>query len=148
MSSGFFLSNSDFLKLSERTQADILNIVTGGQSQAIESEYSGGAADLSSLQATNFVNGLSHKTRNVLKVILELEGVESGFWMGDLEYALKCDSQSLSGVWSGLTRRIRTVANDKSAYLIDWEWSEEMNSYRGTFNTVTLKNLKIALNVR
>ncbi|MBP6518669.1 hypothetical protein [Shewanella sp.] len=148
MSSGFYISKEDFVKMPERTQSDILNTVTGGQSETSETEYKGSAADLSSLQAATLVKGLSSKTRNVLKTIVELPYIEKGFWEADLAYELKCKPESLSGVWSGLTRRTRTITSDKSAYLIDWKWDEEMEGNLGSLNTVTLKNLKIALNVR
>ena len=74
------------------------------------------------MQATQFVKGLSGKSRNVLKTILEIKGVESGFWMKTLAVVLMVEADSLTGVWSGLTRRSRTVTGDENAYLIDWVW--------------------------
>lgn len=149
MNSGFFISRSDFQKMSERTQEEILSAVTGEDSSPQSAlDYSGLAADLSSLQATQFVKGLSGKSRNVLKAILEIKGVESGFWMKTLAVTLMVESDSLTGVWSGLTRRSRTVTGDENAYLIDWVWHEEEEDYFGTLNNVTIKNLKKAMNIR
>ncbi|MDA8501768.1 hypothetical protein NNO02_04810 [Citrobacter sp. Awk 2] len=149
MNSGFFISRSDFQKMSERTQAEILSAVTGeDNSQHSEPDYSGLAADLSSLQATQFVKGLSGKSRNVLKAILEIKDVESGFWMKTLAVTLSVEADSLTGVWSGLTRRSRTVTGDANAYLIDWVWREQEEDYFGTLNAITIKNLKKAMNIR
>lgn len=148
MNSGFFISRSDFQKMSERTQDEILSAVTGEEnSQQTITDYSGLAADLSSMQATQFVKGLSGKSRNVLKTILEINGVESGFWMKTLAEILMCEADSLSGVWSGLTRRGRTVTGDENAYLIDWVWHEQEQDYFGTLNTITIKNLKKAMKI-
>lgn len=149
MNSGFFISRSDFQKMSERTQDEILSAVTGeDSSQQPTPDYSGLAADLSSLQATQFVKGISGKSRSVLKAILEIKGVESGFWMSTLAVTLMVSADSLTGVWSGLTRRSRTVTGDENAYLIDWVWHEAESDYFGTLNTVTIKNLKKAMNIR
>lgn len=148
MSSGFFVSSTDFLMMSERTQSEILNVTTGRGAQQSSSDYDGAAADLSTLQATQLVRGLSAKTRNVLKTIVEMNDVESGFWMGQLAKTLKCEADSLSGVWSGLTRRTRTITGDENAFLIDWVWFEEQEEYFGTLDAVTIKNLRSALNVR
>ncbi len=148
MNSGFLISNTDFLKMSERTQSEILNAVTGRNSQQSTSGYGGDAADLSTLQATQLVKGLSSKTRNVLRTIVELKDVESGFWMAELAKVLECEADSLAGVWSGLTRRTRTITGDENAFLIDWVWHEEEKDYVGTLDTVTIKNLRSTLNVR
>lgn len=148
MSSGLFISSSDFLKMSERTQSEILNVATGRNNQQSISDYDGTAADLSTLQATQLVRGLGTKSRNVLKAIIEMKGIESGFWMEQLAKALKCEADSLSGVWSGLTRRTRTITGDENAFLIDWVWTEEKKDYFGTLDAVTIKNLRSALNVR
>ncbi|MFJ5339894.1 hypothetical protein ACIPSQ_13645 [Pectobacterium parvum] len=148
MDSGFFISRTAFQKMSERAQDEIMSAVTGeDNSHQATQEYSGLAVDLSSLQATQFVKGLSSKSRNVLKVILEIKGVESGFWLKSLAVALMCESGSLSGVWSGLTRRSRTVTGDENAHLIDWVWDEKEEDYFGTLNTVAIKNLKKAMNL-
>jgi len=149
MNSGFFISRSDFQKMSERTQDEILNAVTGGDSSPqSEPDYSGLAVALNSMQATQFVKGLSGKSRNVLKTILEIKGVESGFWMKTLAVVLMVEADSLTGVWSGLTRRSRTVTGDENAYLIDWVWHEEDDDYFGTLNNVTIKHLKKAMSIR
>jgi len=88
------------------------------KSDDIFEENGEGPTDLPSLQAGRLVRGLSGKSRSVLKAILEHSDSSNGFWCEDLASELRVDISDLTGVWSGLTRRIRTVTGSPDAYLI------------------------------
>ena len=103
-------------------------------------------AHLSSLQAERLVRGLSDKSRSVLKAILESEDGELGFWCKSVAEELGFDVSELSGVWSGLTRRTRTVSDDSDAYLIGWAWDEGRDDYYGKLHPTTYRNCKKAMN--
>jgi len=88
------------------------------KSDDIFEENGEGPTDLPSLQAGRLVRGLSGKSRSVLKAILEHSDSSNGFWCEDLASELRVDISDLTGVWSWLTRRIRTVTGSPDAYLI------------------------------
>ena len=46
------------------------------------------------------------------------------FQIADVAKAIGVQPSGLSGVWGGLTRRLKTVTGDSDAYLIDWTKSE------------------------
>ncbi|OKO98151.1 hypothetical protein [Xenorhabdus eapokensis] len=152
---GIMVSKEDFAKLSERTREELLELVTNSINGHIVSENITNneeepwePTDLSSIQAAKFVKGLGEKSRRVLKTILEVGKGEKGeFWCKDVAKKLDIKSESLTGVWSGLTRRIRSVTEDEDACLFDWQPDDNRCDYQGTFHEVTYKNLKKVLNI-
>lgn len=145
--SGIFLSLFDLQKLSAGARSEVLALITEGVGENIFEENGEGPTDLSSLQAEKLVRGLSNKSRSVLKAILENSDSSNGIWCEDLASELELDVTDLTGVWSGLTRRIRTVSGSSDAYLISWAWDDERQDYYGKMHTTTFKNCKKALNI-
>ena len=145
--SGFFLSSNDFSQLSQSSKDEILMIVSGQKIQNVYENTKDGPIDLSSLQAEKLVRGLSDKSRAVLKLIIESNDGEHGFWCKNVAKELNIDVSELSGVWSGLTRRTRTVSDDSEAYLIAWAWDDNANDYYGKLHTITYNNCKKAMNL-
>lgn len=145
--SGIFLSLADLQKLSSGARSEVMAVITEGIDEDIFEENDEGPTDLSSLQAEKLVRGLSSKSRSVLKAILENSNSSNGFWCEELASELKVDVTELTGVWSGLTRRIRTVTGSPDAYLISWAWDDEKQDYYGKMHTTTFKNCKKAVNI-
>jgi len=145
--SGIFISFLDLKKFSSGTRKEILALVTEDRVEDIFEESSEGPTDLSSLQAEKLVRGLSSKSRTVLKAILENGDTLNGFWCEELASELKIEVTDLTGVWSGLTRRIRTVTGSPEAYLISWAWDDERQDYYGKMHTATFNNCKKAVNI-
>lgn len=145
--SGIFLSLIDLQKLSASARSEVLALITEGMDDNIFEENGEGPTDLSSLQAEKLVRGLSGKSRSVLKAILENSDSSNGFWCEELASELGVDISDLTGVWSGLTRRIRTVTGASDAYLISWAWDEEHQDYYGKMHATTFKNCRKAVNI-
>ena len=146
MTSGIFLSREDLMLLSDQAKEEVLALATGDSVSSVYEESEDGPTDLSSLQAERLVRGLSDKSRSVLKVILESEDGERGFWCKSIAKELGLDVSELSGVWSGLTRRTRTVSDDSEAYLIGWAWDDDRDDYYGSLHSTTYRNCKKAMN--
>jgi len=145
--SGIFLSLIDLQKLSAGARSEVLALIAEGVDEDVFEENGEGPTDLSSLQAEKLVRGLSSKSRSVLKVILENSDSSNGFWCEELASELEVDVADLTGVWSGLTRRIRTVTGSPDAYLVSWAWDDERQDYYGKMHTTTFKNCKKAVNI-
>lgn len=145
--SGIFLSLIDLQKLSAGARSEVLALIAEGVDEDVFEENGEGPTDLSSLQAEKLVRGLSSKSRSVLKAILENSDSSNGFWCEDLASELEVDIADLTGVWSGLTRRIRTVSGSSDAYLISWAWDDDRQDYYGKMHSTTFKNCKKAVNI-
>jgi len=145
--SGIFLSLIDLQKLSAGARSEVLALIAEGVDEDVFEENGEGPTDLSSLQAEKLVRGLSSKSRSVLKAILENSDSSNGFWCEDLASELEVDVADLTGVWSGLTRRIRTVSGSSDAYLISWAWDDDRQDYYGKMHSTTFKNCKKAVNI-
>jgi len=74
--------------------------------------------DLSPAQFKQFIDGCSDKSKAALKAMVE--GPTSTFKVASVAKAAGCAPTELTGVWSGLTKRVRTVTGDRKAYL--WRW--------------------------
>lgn len=146
MMSGVFLSRDDLLLLSDSARDEVIALVTEESISGVYDESEDGPSDLSSLQSERLVRGLSDKSRSVLKAILESEDGERGFWCKVIAKELGFNVSELSGVWSGLTRRTRTVSDDPDAYLISWALDEERDDYYGKLHPTTYRNCKKAMN--
>jgi hypothetical protein len=76
--------------------------------------------DLSPAQFKQLVDGCADKTKAALKAMVE--GPTSTFKVASIAKAAGCGPNELSGVASGITKRVRTVTGDRKAYL--WIWGE------------------------
>ena len=99
-------------------------------------------AELGIQAARAFLQGCSARTREVLAAI-----VQSGdsFSLRQLEIDTRAEEGSLRGVWTGLTKRTRTITGDDEAYLIQWSEQAEDGDYTGRLTPVTLNAFKRAL---
>jgi len=147
MTSGIFLSREDVMSLSDSAKEEVMALATGESISGMYEETEDGPSDLSSLQAEKLVRGLSDKSRSVLKAIIESEDGVQGFWCESIAEELGFDVSELSGVWSGLTRRTRTVCDDSEAYLISWALDEDRDDYFGNLHPITYRNCKKAMNL-
>lgn len=101
--------------------------------------------DLSPAQARKLVTNVSARLRTTFKVIAE--SPEAGFAVKDIAQALGDEDEgTLRGVWSGVTRRLRTVLGDEEAYLFQWEEDDESGiAWKGMVSPTTYRSLRKAL---
>lgn len=90
--------------------------------------------------ARAFLLGCSVKTSNVLSAIVD----------GDDPFSLRALEEeigegSLRGVWTGLTKRTRTITGDPKACLIDWGEPDEEGDYKGQLHPTTRNAFQKAL---
>jgi hypothetical protein len=94
--------------------------------------------ELTRRQVSNLLSVLSDKSKNILRTMVR------NFSHNDINYRdlLKnlgmTEEDNLTGVWSGITKRSRNVANDPSFDLIDWN-SNEDNIAVGSMHPTTFK---------
>ena len=95
--------------------------------QSVLLEEDGGQyAELGIQAARAFLTGCGDKTKQALTLIVE---AGESFTIGELEFVMKVGEGGLRGVWTGLTKRVRTITGDDSVDLIaftqlpggDWE---------------------------
>lgn len=79
--------------------------------------------DLSPAQFKKLVDGCGPKTKAALKAMVA--GPTSAFRVAAVAKAVGCNPTELSGVWGGITKRLRSVTGDSKAYL--WKWGELEN---------------------
>lgn len=144
MSSGVFITTNNLRALSLSAQKEIQALFFNSLLSNEDKESEDGPTDISSRQAEKLVHGLSPKSRSVLLSIIKRNGE---FLCKDLASEFKVDVSYFTGVWSGLTRRIRTVTGDSEAILIGWSWNEKNDDYIGRLNQVTTDNCKKAMSL-
>ena len=131
--SGIFITTDHLKSLPKQQQDFLLSIVSGRptasdapaepRSAAYDSEVEDEHfAELSPGQARDFYAGCGPKTRKAIDVIAD--SASRQFQIADVAKAIGVQPNELSGVWGGLTRRLKTVTGDSDAYLIDWTKSE------------------------
>lgn len=131
------ISLEDFKKLSLTTQTEVLSIFQPKISSENNEDLDG---ELTRRQVLNLINGLSDKSKNILRTIVK------NFSHDDINYKelLKnlgmTEEDNLTGVWSGITKRSRNaaVANDPSFDLITWNPNQD-NIYVGSMHPTTFK---------
>lgn len=140
--SGIFIT-TDHLKSLPKQQQDFLFAIVSGQESAFnapahpasvtsDSEMADDHfAELSPGQAREFYAGCGAKTRKAIDVIAG--GTSRQFQIADIAKALGVKPSELTGVWGGLTRRLKTITGDAEAYLIDWTKSEPVNDKEGNY---------------
>lgn len=100
----------------------------------------GSAFSMSREFAKEFLTKCSPKTKKTLTFICEMDGQ---FLHSELEARVAMGR--LSGVWTGITNRLRKMTEDRNAVLIDWDWDDEREGWTGVINQVTLESLRAAL---
>jgi hypothetical protein len=135
------LSTDAIAGFSKATRAEIAAHVTDAVATAgavVAADDGEGPADLSVAQARRFLERCSEKTQAALRVIAKAP--VDGFKLSAVAAALKEDSPGkLRGVWSGLTKRVRTVLGDPAADLI-W-WDELGDDWTGYVSPTTHRSL-------
>ncbi|TGR08786.1 hypothetical protein EN833_15090 [Mesorhizobium sp. M4B.F.Ca.ET.190.01.1.1] len=135
--SGIFIATADFQKLPESLRASLLEHVLGDARSIAEQreeqsgtdrsdegtpEYDQHFAELSPGQVREFLSGCSQKTKSAIRAMVK--GESRFFHLKDVAAEIGVPVTGLTGVWSGLTRRTKTVTGDSEAYLIDWSGGE------------------------
>jgi hypothetical protein len=83
-----------------------------------------GLPELSVADAKRFLNNCGEKTTKVLRFIVAKQG---RFNASDLHRHMKGD---VRGVWTGLTRRLRSMTGDSDARLLNWFYNAGENEWR------------------
>jgi len=129
--SGIFITADHVASLPKQEQDFLFGIISrrqGGVTEAVASRSAPQEvedehfAELSPGQARDFYAGCGAKTRKAIDVIADSSSRH--FQIADVAKAIGVEPSDLSGVWGGLTRRLKTITGDSDAYLIDWTKSE------------------------
>ena len=102
-------------------------------------EDGGEYAELGIQAARAFLQGCGGKTKQAIAYIVE---TGESFTMDEIKFVMKQDD--LRGVWTGLTKRVRTITGDKEAALIAWEQLGD-GDWRGRMMPVTREAFRRAL---
>jgi hypothetical protein len=154
-SSGIFISSEMLKALPERVRqtliSHVLSTADGSTSTSIDepSSFSENIVELSPSQARALLDGLYNpKTRKAVEFIAR--GKSRVFQVAELAKSLGEKPSALSGVWSGITRRARTVSGERLAKLIDWHQppifkGDEYVDQRAEVAEMTHRSLRTAL---
>jgi hypothetical protein len=139
--SGLFITIDDIKSLSKEDQDFLFRIIGGSkrvgntpaddfidEQSSVDDEH---FAELSPGQAREFLAGCGQKTRKAIEVIASSNSNQ--FQIADVAKALGVRPSELTGVWGGLTRRLKTVTGDYSAYLIDWAKNDPISDEDGNY---------------
>lgn len=131
------ISLEKFLGLTKSTQDEILNIFRE-ELQTINTNTVEG--ELTRKQVNAFLSGLSEKSKTVLKAIVE------NFDNNHIHYEqlikkLDMVDENLTGVWSGITKRSRNIANDQNFDLIDWNTRDKDGFAIGIMHPITFSHI-------
>jgi hypothetical protein len=99
-----------------------------------------GLANLDPAAARLFLAGCGERTVRVLTLIVHGGG---RFSLRELERASRSVRSGLKGVWTGLTKRTRTITGDPDAYLI--RWTERNGQWEGSLSQVTQRSFQLVL---
>lgn len=122
------ITNKDLQKLSLETKIELMNTLgfqigisdqLAGNS-SIPQDMDGEIEDLTYKPLKRFMSGVSEETKDKLKFFAQNDGKATVNSMFE-----KFGEFSWAGFQSGVTRRLRTVTNDKDANLFDWDDSED-----------------------
>jgi hypothetical protein len=119
-----------------------LSISAQGMSDPDLTDDAGEIAELGLQAARLFLRGCNDKTRNALEEI-----VKSGdhFSLRALEKTVGVGVGELKGVWTGLTKRVRTITGDDEALLIDWSDETDDGDYTGCLHPTTRNSFERAI---
>ncbi len=125
--------------------------VIGPVSDAEDAEEEDGeesAADLSTAQATAFLEGCSDKTKRVIRAMVRNGGE---FRLKALAASLNLEVGEMGGVWGGLTKRTRTILRDKKANFIKWKLfydaDDRWEDSEGKMSETTYESFRKALGI-
>ena len=162
--SGIFITADHLKSLAKKDQDFLFDILTGrkntlpeptvshttSQEADVEDEH---FAELSPKQARDFYSGCGTSTRKAIDVIARSDS--KYFQLADVAKETETAPSDLSGVWGGLTRRVKTITGDSDAYLIDWTKSdavcdEEGNyiDHKGEVTEMTYRSFRKALGLQ
>ena len=162
--SGIFITADDLKSLAKKDQDFLFDILTGrkntlseptgshtsSQEEDMEDEH---FAELSPRQAREFYAGCGSSTRKAIDVIARSDS--KYFQLADVAKETGVAPSDLSGVWGGLTRRVKTITGDSDAYLIDWEKSdpvydedEKYIDHKGEVTEMTYRSFRKALGIQ
>ncbi len=99
-----------------------------------------GLANLDPAAARLFLAGCGERTTRVLTLIVRGGG---RFSLRELERASRSVRSGLKGVWTGLTKRTRTITGDADAYLI--RWAQRNGEWEGSLSQVTQRAFQSVL---
>jgi hypothetical protein len=99
-------------------------------------------AELGIQAARAFLQGCGEKTEMALRLIVE---AGETFSMRALEEKMKVQPGALRGVWTGLTKRVRTITGDPEAALIKWGEETDDGDWIGRLMPVTREAFRRAL---
>jgi hypothetical protein len=100
-------------KTSESQDSPVSSEEVAASDEALDEQ-----TDLSPAQFKKLVDGCGTKTKAALRAMVA--GPTSAFKVAAVAKAVGCAPGELTGVWSGITKRVRTVTGDRGAYLWDW----------------------------
>lgn len=120
------ISLEDFQRLSLRTRQEITALLIGEDGFEAQSfmknffdEY-GQPIDFTEAQAKQLIEGIAETTARYLRAFVDGNGKAS---LEDLLKATGYDThRDLTGVSSGLTKRVRKIAGSPRAYLVERQW--------------------------
>lgn len=131
------ISLEKFLGLTKSTQDEILNVFREDMPTINTNTVEG---ELTRKQVNAFLNGLSEKSKTVLKAIVE------NFENNNIHYKqlikkLDMVDENLTGVWSGITKRSRNIATDPNFDLIDWNTRDKDGFAIGMMHPITFSHI-------
>lgn len=144
--SGIFISAEHVKSLSKEQQEFLFSLIGGGATAprnpdgviaqmnepvSENLEYDPHFVEFSPSQAREFYAGCKDKTRKAVEVIAKSS--DRFFQLADVAQAIGVTAPELKGVWSGLTRRARSITGDADAYLVDWNKSEGVFDQSGNY---------------
>ncbi|MFK8986699.1 hypothetical protein [Acinetobacter seifertii] len=131
------ISLEKFLGLTKSTQDEILNVFREEQQTVNINTVEG---ELTRKQVNALLNGLSEKSKTVLKVLVE-NFDNNHIHYDELIKTLDMVDENLTGVWSGITKRSRNIANDSNFDLIDWNTRDKYGSVIGMMHPITFSHI-------
>lgn len=131
------ISLEKFLGLTKSTQDEILNVFREEQQTVNTNTVEG---ELTRKQVNALLNGLSEKSKTVLKVLVE-NFDNNHIHYDELIKTLDMVDENLTGVWSGITKRSRNIANDSNFDLIDWNTRDKYGSVIGMMHPITFSHI-------
>lgn len=147
------LNQDDLGQLSSDTLAEIEAIVFGGnKSVTMRSETTDDMfVEFSSGQARAFLSGCGPKIKAALMAMVE--GEDRFFQLRNVASAVDARADGLIGIWSGITRRTRTITGQPESYMISWTGEQEYNEdgeyvdERGELTQMTYESFRKAFSL-
>lgn len=150
MNAGLFISDTAFAALSPDVQKQLLQVLLNGSADVEMAETDADyptddeePAALSPKQVRKLVEGCGAKTKTALRLISETQGDVS---LAKLTAQMEAEPGALKNVWSGLTKRVRTVTGSDTAVLIEWQEVGDGEDWTGRMAAETREALSQLFN--